>query len=92
MNPGQSVKEPRRPVHPSVNAIMRGELKPGGTIVEGTAGNTGIGLTVVANALGFRIVNRHSRDPVAGEKDALRQLVRNSWKCPPFPTRTPTTT
>lgn len=55
MNPGQSVKD-RAALFIIQDAVARGTLKPGGTIVEGTAGNTGIGLALVANALGFRTV------------------------------------
>src|SRR5882757_3705969 len=55
MNPGQSVKD-RAALFIIRDAIKRGQLRPGGTVVEGTAGNTGIGLALVANALGFRTV------------------------------------
>jgi cysteine synthase A len=55
MNPGQSVKD-RAALWIIKDAVARGELKPGGVIVEGTAGNTGIGLALVANALGYRTV------------------------------------
>jgi len=55
MNPGQSVKD-RAAYFIIRDAMERGELKPGGTIVEGTAGNTGIGLALVGAALGFRTV------------------------------------
>ena len=55
MNPGGSVKD-RAALAIIQDAIARGELKPGGTIVEGTAGSTGIGLALVANALGFHTV------------------------------------
>ena len=55
MNPGQSVKD-RAALFIIEDAVRRGALKPGGTIVEGTAGNTGIGLALVANALGYRTV------------------------------------
>ncbi|GLK57597.1 cysteine synthase A [Methylopila capsulata] len=55
MNPGQSVKD-RAALWIIEDAVRRGELKPGGVIVEGTAGNTGIGLALVANALGYRTV------------------------------------
>lgn len=55
MNPGQSVKD-RAALWIIEDAVKRGELKPGGVIVEGTAGNTGIGLALVANALGYRTV------------------------------------
>lgn len=53
MNPGQSVKD-RTALGIIRAAEARGELQPGGRIVEGTAGNTGIGLTLLANALGYR--------------------------------------
>lgn len=55
MNPGGSVKD-RAALGIVRDAERRGELKPGGCIVEGTAGNTGIGLAVVGNALGYRTV------------------------------------
>jgi cysteine synthase len=55
MNPGGSVKD-RAALAIIRDAIESGALKPGGTIVEGTAGNTGIGLALVGNALGFRTV------------------------------------
>lgn len=55
MNPGGSVKD-RAALAIITDAERRGALKPGGTIVEGTAGNTGIGLTLVANARGYRSV------------------------------------
>jgi cysteine synthase A len=55
MNPGGSVKD-RAALAIIKDAIDKGELRPGGTIVEGTAGNTGIGLALVANALGFQTV------------------------------------
>jgi cysteine synthase A len=53
LNPGQSVKD--RPArHMVLEAENRGELRPGGLIVEGTAGNTGIGLALVGKARGYR--------------------------------------
>ena len=55
LNPGQSVKD-RAALFIIKDAVARGQLKPGGVIVEGTAGNTGIGLALVGNALGFRSV------------------------------------
>jgi cysteine synthase A len=55
MNPGGSVKD-RAAQAIILGAEARGELKPGGTLVEGTAGNTGIGLTLVGNARGYRCV------------------------------------
>ncbi len=54
-NPGASVKD-RAALYIIRDAEARGELKPGGTVVEGTAGNTGIGLALVANALGYRTI------------------------------------
>src|SRR5436190_17400244 len=71
MNPGQSVKD-RAALFIIQDAVKRGTLKPGGIIVEGTAGNTGIGLSLVGNALGFRTVivipDTQSRE----KKDMLR--------------------
>ena len=55
MNPGQSVKD-RAALFIIEDAVRKGELRPGGIIVEGTAGNTGIGLALVGNAMGFRSV------------------------------------
>src|SRR3954463_12431512 len=55
MNPGQSVKD-RAALFIIQDAVEKGLLKPGGVIVEGTAGNTGIGLALVGNAMGFRTV------------------------------------
>src|SRR5580698_1392999 len=73
MNPGQSVKD-RAGLFIVQDAIRRGTLKPGGTIVEGTAGNTGIGLAVVANAMGFRTVIVIPETQSQEKKDALRLL------------------
>ena len=55
LNPGQSVKD-RAALYIVRDAEERGVLRPGGTVVEGTAGNTGIGLALVGNALGYRTV------------------------------------
>src|SRR5262252_7247022 len=55
MNPGQSVKD-RAALFIIEDAVRKGALAPGGVVVEGTAGNTGIGLALVGNALGFRTV------------------------------------
>ena len=55
MNPGQSVKD-RAALFIIRDAMARGDLKPGGTIVEGTAGNTGIGLALVGASMGFKTV------------------------------------
>src|SRR5213078_4983875 len=55
MNPGQSIKD-RAALFIIQDAVRRGTLRPGGVIVEGTAGNTGIGLAMVGDALGYRTV------------------------------------
>src|ERR1700710_2728924 len=71
MNPGQSVKD-RAALFIIRDAIRRGTLRPGGTIVEGTAGNTGIGLALVANALGYRTVIVIPDTQSQEKKDMLR--------------------
>jgi cysteine synthase len=88
MNPGQSVKD-RAALFIIRDAIKRGELKPGGTIVEGTAGNTGIGLAVVANAMGFRTVIVIPVTQSQEKKDALRQLGAELVEVPAVPYRNP---
>ena len=55
LNPGGTIKD-RPALHMVVEAIVRGDLKPGMTIVEGTAGNTGIGLAMVGQALGYKVI------------------------------------
>ena len=73
LNPGQSVKD--RPALGIVrDAEAAGQLKPGGTIVEGTAGNTGIGLALVGAALGYRVVIVMPRTQSQEKKDAIRLL------------------
>ncbi len=71
MNPGGSVKD-RAALAIVKDAIERGALKPGGLIVEGTAGNTGIGLALVANALGFQTVIVIPDTQSQEKKDLLR--------------------
>src|ERR1700693_223143 len=71
MNPGQSVKD-RAALFIIQDALKKGELKPGGVIVEGTAGNTGIGLALVGNALGFRSVIVIPETQSQEKKDMLR--------------------
>jgi cysteine synthase A len=71
MNPGGSVKD-RAALAIIHDAITRGALKPGGLIVEGTAGNTGIGLALVANALGFKTVIVIPDTQSQEKKDMLR--------------------
>ncbi len=88
MNPGQSVKD-RAALFIVRDAIARGQLQPGGTIVEGTAGNTGIGLTVVANAMGFRSVIVIPITQSQEKKDALRQLGAELVEVPAVPYKNP---
>ena len=77
MNPGGSVKD-RAALAIIQDAVESGALKPGGIIVEGTAGNTGIGLALVANAPGFSHRDRHSQHPVGRkEKPAAPARARN---------------
>lgn len=73
MNPGQSVKD-RAALFIIKDAVAKGQLRPGGTIVEGTAGNTGIGLAVVANAMGFKTVIVIPVTQSQEKKDTLRLL------------------
>jgi len=73
LNPGQSVKD-RAALGMIRDAEKSGRLKPGGVIVEGTAGNTGIGLAVVGNALGYRTVIVMPRTQSQEKKDAVRSL------------------
>lgn len=73
LNPGQSVKD-RAALGMIRDAEKSGKLKPGGVIVEGTAGNTGIGLAVVGNALGYRTVIVMPRTQSQEKKDAVRSL------------------
>jgi cysteine synthase A len=88
MNPGQSVKD-RAALYIIRDAIRRGALKPGGTIVEGTAGNTGIGLAVVGNALGFRTVIVIPETQSEEKKDALRLLGAELIEVPAVPYANP---
>lgn len=71
LNPGQSVKD-RAALYIIRDAERRGQLRPGGTIVEGTAGNTGIGLSLVANALGYKTVIVIPETQSQEKKDALK--------------------
>jgi cysteine synthase A len=88
MNPGQSVKD-RAALFMVRDAMERGILERGGTIVEGTAGNTGIGLAVVGNALGFRTVIVIPDTQSAEKKDALRLLGADLVQVPAVPYRDP---
>lgn len=71
LNPGQSVKD-RAALGIIQDAEQSGRLKPGGTIVEGTAGNTGIGLAMVGAALGYRVVIVMPRTQSQEKKDAVK--------------------
>ncbi len=73
MNPGQSVKD-RAALGIIRDAERRGVLRPGGLIVEGTAGNTGIGLAMVASTLGYRTCIVIPRTQSQEKKDAIRLL------------------
>ena len=73
MNPGQSVKD-RAALYIIRDAERSGALRPGGLVVEGTAGNTGIGLAMVASALGYRTTIVIPRSQSQEKKDAIRLL------------------
>ena len=88
LNPGQSVKD-RAALFIIRDAIRRGELKPGGIVVDGTAGNTGIGLAVVANALGMRTVIVIPETQTQEKKDTLRSLGADLVEVPAVPYRNP---
>jgi len=88
LNPGQSVKD-RAALFIVRDAVARGQLEPGGTIVEGTAGNTGIGLALVANVLGFRTVIVIPDTQSQEKKDALTLLGAQLIQVPAKPYRSP---
>jgi cysteine synthase len=88
MNPGLSVKD-RAALGIVTDAIDRGQLRPGGLIVEGTAGNTGIGLTVVGNALGMKTVIVIPQTQSQEKKDTLRSLGASLVEVPAVPYRNP---
>jgi cysteine synthase A len=88
LNPGQSVKD-RAALFIVQDAVRRGALRPGGTIVEGTAGNTGIGLAMVSNALGFRTVIVIPETQSQEKKDALRLLGAELIEVPAVPYKDP---
>lgn len=88
MNPGQSVKD-RAGLFIIRDAERKGLLRPGGVIVEGTAGNTGIGLTVVARALGYRTVIVIPETQSQEKKDTLRLVGAELIEVPAVPYRNP---
>lgn len=88
LNPGGSVKD-RAALSLVRDAEARGVLKPGGTIVEGTAGNTGIGLTLVANALGYKSVIVMPETQSQEKKDMLALVGADLRLVPAVPYRDP---
>ena len=88
LNPGQSVKD-RAALSIIQNAVKEGKLKPGGTIVEGTAGNTGIGLAMVGKALGFKSVIVIPDSQSQEKKDAIRAYGGQLIEVPPKPYSNP---
>ena len=88
MNPGQSVKD-RAGLFIIRDAEEKGLIAPGGMIVEGTAGNTGIGLALVANALGYRTVIVIPETQSQEKKDALRLMGAELIEVPAVPYRNP---
>ncbi|WP_432447789.1 cysteine synthase A [Aliiroseovarius marinus] len=88
MNPGQSVKD-RAALFIIRDAIARGDLKPGGTIVEGTAGNTGIGLALVGASMGFKTVIVIPETQSEEKKDMLRLAGAELVQVPAAPYSNP---
>ncbi len=88
MNPGQSVKD-RAALFIINDAVKKGELRPGGVIVEGTAGNTGIGLALVGNAMGFRSVIVIPETQSQEKKDTLRLCGAELIEVPAVPYSNP---
>ena len=84
MNPGQSVKD-RAALYIINAAVASGALKPGGTIVEGTAGNTGIGLALVGASMGFRTVIVIPETQSQEKKDMLRLVGAELVEVPAAP-------
>ncbi len=88
LNPGQSVKD-RAALFIIRDAIASGRLKPGGTIVEGTAGNTGIGLSLVGASMGFRTVIVIPETQSQEKKDMLRLVGADLVQVPAAPYKNP---
>jgi cysteine synthase A len=88
MNPGQSVKD-RAALYIIRDAVARGALKPGGTIVEGTAGNTGIGLALVGASMGFRSVIVIPETQSQEKKDMIRLAGAELIQVPAAPYANP---
>ena len=88
LNPGQSVKD-RAALFIIQDALRRGDLKPGGVVVDGTAGNTGIGLALVGNALGMRTVIVIPETQSQEKKDTLRAMGVDLVEVPAVPYKNP---
>ena len=88
MNPGQSVKD-RAALYIIKDAVAKGLLKPGGTIVEGTAGNTGIGLALVGASMGFKTVIVIPETQSQEKKDMLRLAGAELVEVPAAPYKNP---
>jgi cysteine synthase len=88
MNPGQSVKD-RAALFIIEDAVKKGELRPGGVVVEGTAGNTGIGLALVGNAMGYRSVIVIPDTQSQEKKDTLRLCGAELIEVPAAPYSNP---
>ncbi|MCB2110845.1 MAG: cysteine synthase A [Defluviimonas sp.] len=88
LNPGQSVKD-RAALFIIRDAVARGHLRPGGTIVEGTAGNTGIGLALVGASMGFRTVIVIPETQSQEKKDMLRLAGAELVQVPAVPYANP---
>ena len=88
MNPGQSVKD-RAALFIIRDAVARGLLKPGGTIVEGTAGNTGIGLALVGASMGFKTVIVIPETQSQEKKDMIRLAGAQLVEVPAAPYKNP---
>ena len=88
LNPGQSVKD-RAALFMINDAIARGDLRPGGTIVEGTAGNTGIGLALLGSSMGFKTVIVIPETQSQEKKDMLRLAGAKLVQVPAAPYRNP---
>ncbi|MGY6519535.1 MAG: cysteine synthase A [Lysobacteraceae bacterium] len=88
MNPGGSVKD-RAAKYLLLDALERGQVEPGGTVVEGTAGNTGIGLTLAGNALGLRTIILMPETQSAEKQSALRGMGADLRTVPAVPYANP---
>ena len=88
LNPGGSVKD-RAALHMILDAEERGDLKPGGTIVEGTAGNTGIGLALAGNARGYKTLIVIPETQSQEKKDMLLLCGATLKQVPALPFKDP---